>query len=278
MIIDFIRKIFSVTRNQDIKIITILGIKIKIRSHKSKEQKNIIQTTMNKNLCLENLYYTHKSVFPQFRNIHVGRDIVIIATGPTLAKYTEPFENTVNIGLNRAYQFNKVQLDYLFMQDGTATASYIDEIDKLENIKKFYGRRLFFENYRPGVRITEKHLISKNSYEFYCYNYCDCEPKPNLAVYPLFTAASVSFPAIHFALYTHPDRIYLVGCDSTSEPYWDGVGRETDYLNQATRVNNTMLNGYVRLKEFAELYYPDVEIISVNPVGLKGIFKDIYTK
>ena len=29
------------------------------------------------------------------------------------------------------------------------------------------------------------------------------------------------------------------------------------------------------MKEFIEKFYPDVEIVSVNPVGLKGWFKDI---
>ena len=35
---------------------------------------------------------------------------------------------------------------------------------------------------------------------------------------------------------------------------------------------------YARLKTFADQYYPDTEIISINPVGLKGLFKDIYTE
>lgn len=29
---------------------------------------------------------------------------------------------------------------------------------------------------------------------------------------------------------------------------------------------------------FAKQYYPNTEIISVNPVGLKGIFTDLYTE
>ena len=33
---------------------------------------------------------------------------------------------------------------------------------------------------------------------------------------------------------------------------------------------------WLKLKKFAKTYYPDTEIISVNPVGLKGIFKDVY--
>lgn len=36
--------------------------------------------------------------------------------------------------------------------------------------------------------------------------------------------------------------------------------------------------GYARMKMFAKQYYPDTEIFSVNPVGLKGLFKDMYTE
>ena len=37
---------------------------------------------------------------------------------------------------------------------------------------------------------------------------------------------------------------------------------------------NTIIEAYKKFKQFAQKYYPDVEIISINPVGLKGLFKD----
>ena len=36
--------------------------------------------------------------------------------------------------------------------------------------------------------------------------------------------------------------------------------------------------GYARTKMFARQYYPETEIISINPVGLRGLFKDVYTE
>jgi len=35
---------------------------------------------------------------------------------------------------------------------------------------------------------------------------------------------------------------------------------------------------WIQLKEFVELYYPETEIISINPIGLKGLFRDEYTE
>ena len=31
-------------------------------------------------------------------------------------------------------------------------------------------------------------------------------------------------------------------------------------------------------KQFKNKVYPDVEVVSINPVGLKGVFKDVYTE
>lgn len=268
-----LKHIFSYEIDKEYKKIKILGIKFRMRYAPKVEFK--VNKHLTESLQLESLRTYHSKAFPQFKNINDGKDVVIVATGPTLAKYN-PIKGAVNIGLNRAYQYDKVKLDYLFAQDGTATKTYIDEIDKLDDVTKFYGLSLFNENYREGVRIPEYHLKSKNSYRYYSYNHNDLEINSNLEAYPLFSHASVSIPAIHFALYTHPKRIYLVGCDCSDAPYWDGGKREEDYLVQANKVNNLILDGYVRLKEFAEIYYPDVEIISVNPVGLKGLFTDIY--
>jgi len=82
---------------------------------------------------------------------------------------------------------------------------------------------------------------------------------------------SVVFSAIEFALWTNPKRIFLVGCDCTSTGHFDNA---TDKTGLPTSMRAT----YVKLKGFAHTYYPDTEIISVNPVGLKGLFRDWYQK
>ena len=35
-----------------------------------------------------------------------------------------------------------------------------------------------------------------------------------------------------------------------------------------------IVKAYKKFKQFANKYYPDVQIISINPIGLRGIFKD----
>ena len=36
-------------------------------------------------------------------------------------------------------------------------------------------------------------------------------------------------------------------------------------------------SGFQKVRRFMSAKHPSVEIISINPVGLKGLFNDIYT-
>lgn len=72
-----------------------------------------------------------------------------------------------------------------------------------------------------------------------------------------------------------PKKIYLVGCDCSLGGYFNNEKlnkkEKQNYLNTVEIIEN-----WKKLKFFANRYYPDTEIISINPVGLKGVFKDIY--
>lgn len=89
--------------------------------------------------------------------------------------------------------------------------------------------------------------------------------------YPLMDFGSVAFGAFHFALYTGAQKILLVGIDNKLSGYFTKEHRQ-DFL-----MTENILRGWRKVKTFCDIYYPNVEIISVNPVGLKGIFKDVYT-
>ena len=52
-------------------------------------------------------------------------------------------------------------------------------------------------------------------------------------------------------------RYFLFRRAKTSVPHW--------------------LDGYQKVKAFVERFYPDTEIISVNPMGLRGLYSDVYT-
>lgn len=213
----------------------------------------------------------HQNTFSQFKNIHQGQDITILASGKTL-QYFKPINDSIYIGVNKSFSAQKAKLNYIFLQDFTgATSGYINEVNKL-NCIKFYG--LTSENIEPERTIPESIRLCHNAYPYRT----DWEDIPNfktefaydLSTQSLGCGGTVVFPALQFALWTNPKRIYLVGVDTDNSGYFDSNNKNILYPNR-------LIPLYQRFKLFAKQYYPYTEIISVNPVGLKGIFEDIYT-
>lgn len=216
----------------------------------------------------------HQKTFSQFRNIHFNQNVVILASGVSASKYKTPVKDAIHIGVNRSFELG-VPLDYIFIQDYSGkTKEYIDKLDKYP-CQKFYGLTNEFE-YNPERTIPDIHAIKgkalryRTDWDIICWDGgFTNEFAYDLSVQPLGCFGSVVFPALQFALWTHPKQIYLVGCDCTTSGY--------AYDKNAKNFLNTekVIDTYKKFKEFAKKYYPDIEIISINPVGLKGIFKDI---
>lgn len=219
--------------------------------------------------------FMHQSTFPQFKEIHRGQDICIVASGVTADKYT-PVEGRIHIGVNRSFQIGnyRIPMDYVFLQDYSGkTKEYIDELDeyRADECQKFYGLTLEWV-YSPERVIPESHAIKANALR-YRTAYANIEGFTQEFAYdistrPLACFGSVVFPALQFALWTYPRKIYLVGCDCTTSGYAYNP-KEQNFLVPAQ-----IITAYKKFKIFAHKYYPDVEIINVNPVGLKGLFKE----
>lgn len=203
----------------------------------------------------------HQQAFEDKRCLNFGKDVVICATGPTFENY-EAFENAYHIGLNNAYKRKDICFDVLFCQDaytvfgGKVPVDFISYRGK--DCLKFLG------NSQPvagGVNISENNVlyyISENQFNYHI----------NTRALPDF--CSVVFSAFAFALWTTPKRIYIVGADCSS-----GHAKDID-ANHNVDCSN-LVYAWKKMKDFANRFYPDIEIISINPVGLKGLFKDAYT-
>lgn len=269
------KKIFSVTNEIDKKhkVFNIFGTRIKIKLNKKKHNPNnieIIKEYISNEVITANIIQDlHQKTFPQYKNCNLGKDIVIVACGPTM-KFYKPIKDAIHIGLNKAYQNNQIKLDYIFAQDYSSIKTYIDEIINY-NANIFLGSFLI-QNYNGYTNfiIPEKYKnIEKINY--YYSNFSKNVYYPYLEYYGLMDFGSVAFPAAQFALYTQPKRIYLVGCDCSSSGYFDGS--KQPYRHSLSH----LIEPWKEFKKYCRIYYPEVEIISVNPVGLKGIFNEIYT-
>ena len=205
---------------------------------------------------------THSASFDEFKGCNTGKSITLIATGPSLARF-KPINDTKYIGVNKAYKYDKVELDYLFIQD-FASKEYITDLssEKYSNIIKFIGILP-----KKDIIIPESLSIKLRGKRYYT----DESIRPHQFTYDISTTtlgdfSSVIFPAMQFALWTNPSKIYLVGCDCSSG-YFDNTKSQISMEH--------LVSNWKKLKEFSQVYYPSTEIISINPVGLKKIFKYI---
>ena len=307
-IVKKIQKIISVrnTPNKKHKIITILGLKIKIKRNVKNnkirqldennfsnmlsswstkltndfrnmvryEVSQIVAREVSTALMIQKL---HMQTFPQFKNINAGKDVAIIGCGPTVKYYNSEI-NAVNIALNKSILLDQFKFSYLFSWDYNGFIKY-GEVDFFDNVRnmdciKFFGRFLSETSVEiPVLPDDEKNKI----YHFYSSARYGLPAgaygrviHTDIETHPLADFMSVSFAALHFALYTQPRKIYLIGLDTTNSGHILNCNHQY-YIDD-------LMEGYKKFKEHINRFYPHIEVISVNPVGLKGLFKDVYTQ
>lgn len=228
----------------------------------------------NIKLCFQALIM-HPAIFLKYKNIYKDKEIVIVGCGPT-TKYFEPLNDKIYIGINRAYKLKNIKLNFLFAQD------WLDEDDMIEAnnynknyCKKFYGilsdsvsKKVF-----PRIKkIPKYHRIDANSYNYILNNYTAKNFEIDIAKKPISDLHGTVFSAMQFALYTNPKTIYLVGCDCTTGHF------HKEQKNNPNADLSSHSHIWKQLKQHSEKYNPNTKIISINPVGLKGLFEDIYTQ
>ncbi len=249
---------FCVKKEGARTIVNILGLKIKFINKMALYQRIL------------NVQTLHSQVFAKYKNCNAGKDLVLLATGPSLKDF-KPIENAIYIGVNRAFEYEKVKLDYAFIFDNSnPTPEYLEALNQYKgnDAKKFYGICSDFD--LLNCTISESDASEANAERFYLHSVNNKNiPTYNIAAEAFYNANSVVFPAIQFALWTNPKRIYLVGCDTNLNGYYNSKSKNI-------LKTKSVYNGWLKVKDFSQIFYPKTEIISVNPVGLKGIFQDIY--
>lgn len=274
---NFLKKLFYVEKVSGVPfgVTHLFGLKIRWNPDQTPVADVIAKQVAREVYSVMEVQYLHNRVFPQFKNINKDKDVVIYGCGPTLKYYNNEISGE-KIALNKAILLDNVDFQYSFCIDANLLRScpnYLEIIQEKKNCISFVGKPLHPERKQfPETNFAE---------DSQCYRFYEAGREampsrdfgkilyPNLENHPLANFESVAFPALHFAFYTHPRRIYFVGLDTSSGHFFDITG---SYEVKA------MMNGYRAFKNFAQLYYPDIEIISVNPVGLKGLFTDVYTK
>jgi hypothetical protein len=237
----------------------------------------------------------HQKSFSGYKNKHNGSAIVICGAGPTLNNY-EPVENAIHLALNRSFLLKKVNFDYIFCGDFRGVAHIQNELKEYKgnNCVKFFAyQNEYTASFPESFAIECKALRFYTDYTIslhndYGHDLSTSKMAVDILTTPLGNFWSTAFSAMQFALYTNPSKIYLVGCDcqgghfnninlSVDEVKIDIQNRDGAWYTNGT-VNETLYSLWSGVKEFASVYYPETEIISMNPIGLRGLFKDEYTE
>ncbi len=225
--------------------------------------------------------HQHQKTFLGFKNCNVGRDVVMVGAGPT-AKMFKPIPNCLYLGLNSACMLPQVKYDYLFAIDKVGVDKIYHAFASAECIK-FLGD----QNFGPSFQIPETEISKMGDVRRYMTDaglFGSSRCALHIESQPLGNFNSVSLQAMQFILYTNPRRIYIVGIDCSSLGHFNDAQCSANEQNKRLKDRGQNLSEWAietikawkSLKEFALEYYPDTEIISVNPVGLKGLFKDLY--
>ena len=269
----------------DIKKIYFLGIRV-CKKSKRRDNCTVDRAALHNSIVMGvqrslSIASLHQKTFNGYKNKYQYKSIVLVGAGPTVNFY-HPINNTINVGLNRAFLKSEINFDYLFSIDRagleTAIENYSDAFFRYHAVK-FVGD----QNLGKEFQIPESVILKYEN--VFRYKTTACLVANNFALdlesQPLGNYASVALQAIQFILYTNPAKVYLVGIDCTAASQQHFLGAVYDNANRKENLaqnDKTNIAAWKKLKEFAETYYPETEIISINPIGLKGMFRDVYTK
>lgn len=200
--------------------------------------------------------------FEIYKNIHKGKSGILLATGQTIKDYSPIVEDgAIKVGVNSIYEHKELlnTLDYYFFGSNYEANSHrkecVDNIDK--KTKKFAS------TYRNGGVTRFGNIIPEHAREIDAMPF-DCGMNSFVSDISnnRILGHSIVFPALQFLLYTGVDKIYVVGCD-VKDFYGEDNTKQLKEL-------------WDKFKIWVVKAYPYVDIIIVNPVGLKGMFINLF--
>ncbi|MBR3251959.1 MAG: hypothetical protein IKF80_09655 [Erysipelotrichaceae bacterium] len=225
----------------------------------------------------------NNETFKAFKNCNMGRKIALCGAGPSLNDYI-PIEDCIHVALNRALLNERIKYDYFIGDDWDGIDFFQDELLDFKGIK-FFGHQI--GTYKR--EIPESFSIKCNAKRYYTDTYIfgdgfDSRFVADIDKMAIGNMPNIALSAMQILLFTNPKIIYLVGCDASKGHYVQPKKLtkeriETHEKDLAIAVSaNKTIKKWLELKEFANAFYPDTKIVSINPVGLKGIFEDEYQK
>ena len=259
-----LKKLFKVENNLFYKTYRIFGIKFSKR--KGKEPLTV------EDLRCYTMASQVNSKLEKYRGCFTDKNVIIIGGGPSL-KYLDTLpKNAIKIGINRAYQMKDIKFDYLFAQDKFKKQEDIDGfVDYNPNsCIKFIG----LHTKQNLIRIRPAAISKIKMKEMYVLN--NRRPQETLtpidiSLEPFAWYSGTVFAALQFCLFANAKKIYLAGFDCSN----DGHAFSD---NKVEYKQAHQYEYWEYFKNFKDTYFEETEFVSINPINLKNLFRNVYTR
>lgn len=248
--------------------------------------------------------------FFQFKNKYKDQSAILFATGPSLKKFSWSVlteKPDILVGVNTAIFRDDLAFDHYWCSH-FYVEDHIDIRERgtfvgLPEEKPFAFREKIFER-SPGMQVfcgtmmdgkpfyrnfDSVDAAAMGAIEYDIFEIFgdrrEVRHREQFTADPAsepFFQQSIVFPPMQFLMYAGVAKIYLVGCDCGGDVkggvdtpiLWHGK----PYKDEPWDVEhyNAMTYLWFEFSKFADKYYPAIEIISVNPLNLAGMFTDLY--
>ena len=222
----------------------------------------------------------NQKAFGDLKCCNEGKAVALCGAGPSLSQYV-PIPDAMHIALNRALLREDIKFDW-FIGDDWAGIKFFQEKLLTYDCLKFLGHSV--DDYKD--QIPESFRVCSGARKYYTDifltgNGYDSRFVIDIDAMPIGNMPNIAIQAMQIVLFSNPSKIYLVGCDATTG-HFTNVGldkndaKKIDESSGEFLSSNRVIKKWQELKELIQRVYPNVEVVSINPVGLRGMFHDIY--
>jgi hypothetical protein len=213
------------------------------------------------------------SVFTEFKDKHKGETALLLGSGPTIKDFDPAdFPGMVMAGSNEMVHL-PYKVDYYFIGDaGTKQRGYLSDPQAYEdyepNIAKFVRVKHSgtYSGMPRNVKGARYYYIFQPTYKKHDWPVLNKDLEKGVN-----DPGSITFEAMQFLLWTGVTKILLVGQDCN---YSNGSFHTAQVSGGVLNWSHSIYSAWLRVEKYLPLYFPDVQVLSYNPVKLKDLFPE----
>ena len=228
------------------------------------------------------VYLANTNIINKHKTFINQKDVIVFGSGPTVNNFM--FDNIrcddlVKIAVNSQIFDTRHKYDFFFASDykvlkrREVTPEFL--LNKInEGVRVCLGRNIHrYERwYKSGYYIPDSYIEKLTGLAdvlYYTNSHSEVISKSYTNL--LYSFYSIGHIALLFSILCGAKKVYLVGFDQGGN-YADGTPR----LNME-KTNLKAIDGFKKILKIVNELNFGIDIISINPVNMRGLFRDVYT-